>query len=101
MKLPPLWLFIILSFLLSCNRLKEGEHILQIITTNDVHGSWFDSLYVGKKVRPSLFAVNHYVDSIRKAEGKENVLFLDAGDCLQLSRLTFSQELPLICNMMQ
>ena len=83
MKIQHLWLFIILSFLLSCNRLKEGEHILQIITTNDVHGSWFDSLYVGKKVRPSLFAVNHYVDSIRKAEGKENVLFLDAGDCLQ------------------
>ena len=83
MKIQHLWLFIILSFLLSCNRLKEGEHRLQIITTNDVHGSWFDSLYVGKKVRPSLFAVNHYVDSIRKAEGKENVLFLDAGDCLQ------------------
>ncbi|MGP1610470.1 MAG: bifunctional metallophosphatase/5'-nucleotidase [Candidatus Cryptobacteroides sp.] len=83
MKIQHLWLFIILSFLLSCNRLKEGEHILQIITTNDVHGSWFDSLYVGKKVRPSLFAVNHYVDSIRKAEGKENVLLLDAGDCLQ------------------
>lgn len=83
MKIQHLWLFIILSFILSCNRLKEGEHRLQIITTNDVHGSWFDSLYVGKKVRPSLFAVNHYVDSIRKAEGKENVLFLDAGDCLQ------------------
>lgn len=83
MKIQHLCFFIILSFFLSCNRLKEGEHILQIITTNDVHGSWFDSLYVGKKVRPSLFAVNHYVDSIRKAEGKENVLLLDAGDCLQ------------------
>ena len=56
---------------------------IHIITTNDVHGAWFDSTYVGGRQVPSLMAVNHYVDSIRAAAGKSNVLLLDAGDCLQ------------------
>jgi len=62
---------------------KDGIHHLTILTTDDVHGAWFDSLYVGEKTRPSLFAVNTYVDSVRAADGAENVLLLDAGDCLQ------------------
>ena len=56
---------------------------LHVITTNDVHGAWFDSTYVGGKQVPSLFAVNYYADSIRAAAGKGNVLLIDAGDCLQ------------------
>ena len=56
---------------------------VHVITTNDVHGAWFDSTYVGGRQVASLLAVNHYVDSIRAAEGKGNVLLLDAGDCLQ------------------
>ena len=74
-----------LAFLaLSCGRtLKDGDYTLTILTTNDVHGSWFDSTYVGGGVKRSLFAVNHVVDSVRTAEGAGNVLLLDAGDCLQ------------------
>ena len=60
---------------------RTGE--IHILTTNDVHGAWFDSTYVGGRQVPSLLAVNHYVDSIRAAVGKDNVLLLDAGDCLQ------------------
>lgn len=56
---------------------------LHVITTNDVHGAWFDSTYVGGRQVTSLMAVNAYVDSIRNAVGKDNVLLLDAGDCLQ------------------
>ena len=56
---------------------------IHVITTNDVHGAWFDSTYVGGRQVASLLAVNHYVDSIRAAAGKGNVLLLDAGDCLQ------------------
>lgn len=56
---------------------------LHVISTNDVHGAWFDSTYVGGKQVPSLMAINHYVDSIRAAVGPRNVLLLDAGDCLQ------------------
>jgi 2',3'-cyclic-nucleotide 2'-phosphodiesterase/3'-nucleotidase len=69
---------------LSCGRgPKDGEYTLTVLSTNDVHGTWFDSTYVDSRTRPSLMAVNHYVDSVRTADGAENVLLIDAGDCLQ------------------
>ena len=71
-------------FSASCGRtLKDGDYTLTILSTNDVHGTWFDSTYVGGGIRKSIFAINHYVDSVRKAEGAGNVLLVDAGDCLQ------------------
>jgi 2',3'-cyclic-nucleotide 2'-phosphodiesterase/3'-nucleotidase len=54
-----------------------------VLSTNDVHGTWFDSTYVDGKVRKSLFAMNYYIDSVRTADGCGNVLLVDAGDCLQ------------------
>ena len=71
------------AFLLlaSCS---PDERTLHIVTTGDVHGSWFDEPYVeGEATRPSLLAVSAWVDSLRRAAGKDNVLLLDAGDCLQ------------------
>ena len=69
---------------LSCGRgPKDGEYTLTVLSTNDVHGTWFDSTYVDSRTRPSLLAVNHYVDSVRTADGAQNVLLIDAGDCLQ------------------
>ena len=69
---------------LSCGRtLKDGEYTLTVLSTNDAHGTWFDSTYVDNRTRPSLMAVKHYVDSVRTADGAENVLLIDAGDCLQ------------------
>ncbi len=62
---------------------KDGEYELHLFTTNDVHGTYFDSTYVTDKTRPSLFAVAHYVDSVRAAIGEDKVVFVDAGDCLQ------------------
>ena len=67
----------------SCSGPKDGTYRLQLFTTNDVHGRYFDSLYVEDGTRQSLYAVYHYVDSVRKADGPENVIFVDAGDCLQ------------------
>ena len=67
-----------------CGRsLKDGEYSLTILSTNDVHGAWFDSTYTGGGVKRSLFAVNALVDSVRRVDGADNVLLLDAGDCLQ------------------
>ena len=60
---------------------QGGE--LHIVTTGDVHGSYFNRPYVGAKTHPSLMSVKHYVDSLRAAAGPENVILLDAGDCLQ------------------
>lgn len=63
--------------------LKDGDYTLTVLSTNDVHGSWFDSTYVGGRIKNSLFAVNTLVDSVRKADGEKNVLLIEAGDCLQ------------------
>lgn len=71
------------SVLCACGP-KDGEYTFHLYTTNDVHGRYFDSLYVaGKPVQSSLLAVSHYVDSVRTAEGAENIVLIDAGDCLQ------------------
>lgn len=84
-KLNVISILTILSVLVSCNTntLKDGDYTLHILTTNDVHGSWFDSSYVSKNVKTSLYSAKHYIDSVRNAVGEENVLLIDAGDCLQ------------------
>ena len=75
---------VLAALALSCGRtLRDGDYTLTVLSTNDVHGSWFDSTYTGGGIRRSLFAINTYVDSIRVADGAENVLLIDAGDCLQ------------------
>ncbi len=64
--------------------LHAQERTLHIVTTGDVHGSWFDKPYVERQARrTSLMSVKHYVDSLRAAAGPENLLLIDAGDCLQ------------------
>ncbi|MCD8313205.1 MAG: bifunctional metallophosphatase/5'-nucleotidase [Bacteroidales bacterium] len=62
---------------------KDGEYELHLFTTNDVHGTYFDSTYVSTRTKNSLMAVNHYVDSVRNAIGADKVILVDAGDCLQ------------------
>ena len=66
-----------------CGAPEDGEHTLRILTTNDIHGSYFDDQYVGGRQRNSLMAVKHYVDSVRSAAGADNVILIDAGDFLQ------------------
>ena len=73
----------ILAVLLLAAACTPKTRSLTILTTDDVHGAWFDSTYVGENTRNSILAVNYYVDSIRRADGAKNVLLLDAGDCLQ------------------
>ena len=64
-------------------RLKDGDYTLTVLSTNDVHSTWFDSSYVDGSLKKSLFAMNYYIDSVRTADGFGNVLLVDAGDCLQ------------------
>ncbi len=72
-----------MAFLSSCCGPKDGEYTFRLLTTNDVHGRYFDSLYVTNRTDNALTNVSWYVDSIRVADGAENVILLDAGDCLQ------------------
>ena len=71
------------AMLSGCNTLKDGEYTLDLLTTNDVHGCWFDSSYTGGGVKNSLFAINGMVNRFRDSLGADNVILLDAGDCLQ------------------
>lgn len=73
----------VLSAAVSCVNGPSGEFQFDLLTTNDVHGSWFDSTYVGGQVKNSLMAINTYVNEYRDSLGKDNVLLVDAGDCLQ------------------
>ncbi|MBQ7811719.1 MAG: bifunctional metallophosphatase/5'-nucleotidase [Bacteroidales bacterium] len=75
--------FAALALLASCCGPKDGEYTFRLLTTNDVHGHYFDSLYVSDGTAPALTNVSWYVDSIRTAVGAENVILLDDGDCLQ------------------
>ena len=64
--------------------LDAREHKLYVVTTGDVHGAWFNRNYIdGASDRTSLMSVKYYVDSLRTAVGRDNVLLIDAGDCLQ------------------
>ena len=71
------------ALLASCSGPKDGEYTFRILTTNDVHGRYFDSLYVEDGTNNALTNIAWYADSIRVADGAENVILIDAGDCLQ------------------
>lgn len=62
---------------------KDGEYNLHILSTNDIHGTYFDSTYVDGRLRPSLINIKYSVDSVRAAVGSDNVILIDAGDFLQ------------------
>lgn len=70
------------ALLTSCSGPKDGEYTFHILSTNDVHGHYFDSLYTSDGTTNSLMSLAWYVDSIRVAAGPENVVLIDAGDCL-------------------
>lgn len=73
--------FLPLALAAACS---PAERTLHIVTTGDVHGSWFDEPYVeGQSTKTSLMSVSAWVDSLRRAVGPKNVLLLDGGDCLQ------------------
>lgn len=76
------FVFLCLLALVSCAP-EDGEYTFHLLTTNDVHGHYFDSLYVSDRTANSLLSVAWYADSVRLAAGKENVILVDAGDCLQ------------------
>lgn len=72
----------VLTGMVSCGG-PSGEFQFDLLTTNDVHGAWFDSTYTGSAVKNSLMAVSTYVTGYRDSLGADNVILVDAGDCLQ------------------
>jgi len=78
----------------SCkNELKDGDYHITIVATNDLHGRFFDSLYVtgleSSEHKYSLSNVSHYLKNLREAKGEQNVVLLDLGDHLQGDNAVF------------
>lgn len=79
-----------LSFFLFEPASAQNVRQLHVVETGDIHGAWFDEPYVeGDQTKPSLMSVKCYVDSLRAAVGADNVILVDAGDCLQGDNATY------------
>ncbi|MFA6895421.1 MAG: hypothetical protein WCQ46_06685, partial [Bacteroidales bacterium] len=49
-------------FGVSCSKLSNGEHVVDIYSTNDIHGKYFDSLYIGNQInKASLANISYYI----------------------------------------
>lgn len=69
---------------ISCtDRPKDGEYQIDVLATTDVHGSWFPTSYTDGGRKMSLHSVYTTVTGFRDSLGRDNVILLDAGDCLQ------------------
>ena len=92
-------LIALLSIACTSRKLADGEYNLYLLTTNDVHGTWFDAPYVfeadttdlEKNYVPknSLLSLGNVINAVRESVGAENVLLIDAGDCLQGDNAAF------------
>ena len=71
-----------LLLLISCCGPKDGEYTIRLLTTNDVHGRYFDTAYQTGETTPSLMSLAWYIDSVKVAAGPENVVLIEAGDFL-------------------
>lgn len=88
-------LFSTLLLIGSCSfdTVKDGEYRIKIYATNDLHGRFFDSLFVASdsiQTHPySLASIASAIKGIRQSEGEENVILLDVGDHLQGDNMVF------------
>lgn len=74
----------LVASLASCSKkVGDGEYTLDLYSTNDIHGRYFDSLYVGNNTKESLLAISEYMKGVRAELGEDKVILIDAGDFLQ------------------
>lgn len=63
---------------------RESTAAVRLLHTTDVHGNFFPYNYVTRRPwQGSMARVATYVDSLRKAVGRDKVVLLDNGDILQ------------------
>ena len=84
-----LLLVLVVFAVTSCSekKLDDGTYNFDVYATNDLHGRFFDSLYVStdshETHRSSLASVSTAIKEARNNMGKENVVLIDVGDHLQ------------------
>lgn len=80
----PIMTILLAGLLVSCENKPSGEYNIELYAQNDIHGRFFDSLYVGNKEHKSSMAnISQFVKDRRQAIGNENIVLIDAGDHLQ------------------
>ena len=80
------FLTLLLLLLTSCRNSspEDGVYEIEIYSTNDLHGRFFDSLYNNSNVNPySLANVSAYIKEKRELKGPDKIVLLDIGDNLQ------------------
>lgn len=91
----PLFSFFLVLLFASCNqeKLQDGTYTFEVYSTNDLHGRFFDSLYVPDKSRAvhrySLASVAAKIKEARASKGADHVVLLDIGDHLQGDHAAF------------
>ena len=84
-----LLLVLVVFAVTSCSekKLDDGTYNFDVYATNDLHGRFFDSLYVSTDSHQthqySLASVSTAIKKARNNMGKENVVLIDVGDHLQ------------------
>ncbi|MFA5641824.1 MAG: bifunctional metallophosphatase/5'-nucleotidase [Bacteroidales bacterium] len=80
-------LFTTLLFSCSEYKVEDGVYNLKIFATNDLHGRFFDSLYIQSPEKQvhnySLASVARYIRNVRDTTNENSVILLDIGDHLQ------------------
>ncbi len=82
---------LILSFLagIALTSCTEKTYHIELLATNDLHGTILSKGYTSDEYRPSLSSIYGYVDSIRNVYGDDNVALIDCGDVLQGDNATY------------
>lgn len=79
--------FVAAVFFVSCASLKDGVYSLNVLSTNDVQGRWFDESFTGgRSPRGALFSAYSYIKGVRDTS---QVLLIDAGDAMQGAAANF------------
>lgn len=63
--------------------IEDGEYNLELYAQNDIHGRFFDSLYVENAERLSVANISEYLNLRRQESGADKVIAIDNGDHLQ------------------
>ena len=66
----------------SCHKVADGDHVIDIYVTTDVHGAYFSKYYLDDSIKPnSLSKVSAVLKSAR--ENNPDLILIDNGDNLQ------------------
>lgn len=74
---------LVIPIFLSCKSQLNGDYLIELYSQGDIHGRFFDSLYVGdREHKSSLANISTFIKE-RRAEIGNSLIYIDNGDHLQ------------------